>query len=328
MLKRAYIEITNECNLQCSFCPPTKREIQYMGEALFLNILNQLQGTTRYLYFHVKGEPLLHPNLIKYISLSHSLGFFVNITTNGTVIEANHNELLFAKGLRQVSFSLQSFENNPDKLHSYLIPIFNFAKEAIKRDILIELRLWNLHTSKTIENLFMPLTPIKSYEVTLQNMDIIEDKGISQNHDISQNKDTIQNKDIIQNKEILDYIQAAFELSDVIEEKILKEKGIKLKENLYLSQSTEFEWPSLKNPNYGTSGTCYGLRQQIAILVDGTVIPCCLDQEAVIKLGNVKTQPISEIMNSQRAINICEGFKQHKKVEVLCQHCGYSQRFT
>jgi len=64
MLKRAYIEITNECNLQCSFCPPTIRSIKYMDELLFLSILEQLKGITRYVYFHVKGEPFLHPNLI------------------------------------------------------------------------------------------------------------------------------------------------------------------------------------------------------------------------------------------------------------------------
>jgi len=301
MLKRAYIEITNECNLQCSFCPPTIRSIKYMDELLFLSILEQLKGITRYVYFHVKGEPFLHPNLIHYISLCHEQGFLVNITTNGTLIDVWQEQLLSVKGLRQISFSLQSFENDSEKLLTYLTPIFKFAKKAIEHNILIELRLWNLHTSMCLEK---------------------------EQEDIFQNQKLFHEQENLQNQDILTHIQLAFELIEVIEERIIKEKGIKLKEKLYLSQSTEFEWPSLKNPNYGTVGTCYGLRQQIAILVDGTVIPCCLDQEAVIKLGNVKTQPISEIMNSQRAINICEGFKQHKKVEVLCQHCGYSQRFT
>lgn len=283
MLKRAYIEITNVCNLSCSFCPESRRKLEFMEEELFLHVIGQLKGITKHLYFHVKGEPLLHPKLIKYIELSQQQGFYVNLTTNGTLIGKWHEAMLDQQGLRQVSFSLQSFEGDRAALEEYLSPIIEFTRKAILRKINVELRLWNLNTSKEIQTF---------------------------------------------NTDILERIQKEFEVKEPIVERVIPEKGIKLKEHLYLSQSTEFSWPNLESDFVGTTGTCYGLRQQVGILVDGTVIPCCLDQEAEIDLGNLRVNTMQEIMESDRVKIMVEGFKNHKISELLCQHCGYRVRFS
>ena len=84
--KKVYIEITNVCNLQCDFCPTTKRKSAFMKVDLFSKILDQIKGHTEYIYLHVKGEPLLHPELDKLLDISYEKGFKVNITTNGTLI--------------------------------------------------------------------------------------------------------------------------------------------------------------------------------------------------------------------------------------------------
>lgn len=282
MLKRVYIEITNQCNLSCSFCPPTLRRIEYMDESLFSVILDQLQGITKYIYFHIKGEPLLHPKLVVFIELCATKGFLVNITSNGTLIEAWESQLLGLLGLRQISFSLQSFEDDKEQLELYMNPIIHFANNAIKENIKIELRLWNLYTLK--------------------------EKGTLNQH-------------------ILKKIQQGFAIDGTIKEELILDKGIKLKENLYLSQSYEFKWPDLAGELVSACGTCYGLRQQLGILVDGTVVPCCLDHEAGINLGNVSKTTITDILNSQRVKTIVEGFQQRKIIEPLCQKCGYRQRF-
>lgn len=283
LLKRAYIEITNVCNLSCSFCPESRRRLEFMEEALFLHVLEQLKGITKYLYFHVKGEPLLHPKLLRYIELSYQHGFSVNLTTNGTLIEKWHNEMLVQQGLRQLSFSLQSFEGDSRALEAYMKPILHFSKGAIQKGINIELRLWNLNTSKEIETF---------------------------------------------NTDILEMIQKEFEIGEPIVERIIPEKGIKLKEHLYLSQSGEFTWPSLEADFVGTKGTCYGLRQQIGILVDGTVIPCCLDQEGDMDLGNIIYKDLNLILESDRVKSMVEGFQKRNITETLCQHCGYRLRFS
>ena len=86
LFKKVYIEITNVCNLSCSFCPGTTRPPTYMDTDTFGLILSQLSEKTNSLYFHIMGEPLLHPKLGILLDMAHEAGFSVNITTNGTMI--------------------------------------------------------------------------------------------------------------------------------------------------------------------------------------------------------------------------------------------------
>lgn len=107
----------------------------------------------------------------------------------------------------------------------------------------------------------------------------------------------------------------------------LIEKGYKIKENLYIGLAQRFTWPSLNNPLTNKDVYCHGLKQQIAILVDGTVVPCCLDSKADIKLGNIYTSSLEDILNTQKAKDIISGFKNRKPSEELCKRCSYATRF-
>ena len=103
--------------------------------------------------------------------------------------------------------------------------------------------------------------------------------------------------------------------------------GIRIAHRTYLEYGDKFDWPDLAAPeNEGTS-FCYGLRDQIGVLCDGTVVPCCLDHEGDIPLGNLHHQTMEEILESPRARAIYEGFSQGKAAEELCRRCGYAQRF-
>jgi radical SAM protein with 4Fe4S-binding SPASM domain len=75
------------------------------------------------------------------------------------------------------------------------------------------------------------------------------------------------------------------------------------------------------------AGKCFGLRNQIAILVNGDVVPCCLDHEGDIKLGNIFYDDLDEIINKERCKSIINGFQSHKLVEPLCKRCGFRSRF-
>ena len=108
-----------------------------------------------------------------------------------------------------------------------------------------------------------------------------------------------------------------------IEEEILPGKGIRIAKRIYLNQDHEFKWPDLREEEDDGIGFCYGLRDQAAILVDGTVVPCCLDGEGVINLGNIENEGFSNIMESERVSNIYEGFSRREVVEELCRKCGY-----
>ena len=101
--------------------------------------------------------------------------------------------------------------------------------------------------------------------------------------------------------------------------------GWKLADYLYIENDNMFEWPDLQHATYGEEEVfCYALRNQIGVLVDGSVVPCCLDHNGDISLGNLFDQSLEQILVSPRAMDIYQGFTNHIAVEPLCQRCGYS----
>ena len=100
----------------------------------------------------------------------------------------------------------------------------------------------------------------------------------------------------------------------------------RLGERLYLEQAERFDWPDLAGAARETR-FCRALRDQAAVLVDGTVVPCCLDHEGDIPLGNLFDAPMEEILSSPRARALYEGFSRGKPSEALCRRCGFAERF-
>ena len=104
-------------------------------------------------------------------------------------------------------------------------------------------------------------------------------------------------------------------------------RGPRIGQRVYLEYGDKFDWPDLTAPDGGEGVFCHGLRDQLGILCDGSVVPCCLDHEGDITLGNLFTQTMEEILDSPRAKAIYEGFSQRKAAEELCRKCGYARRF-
>lgn len=284
-LKKAYIEITNKCNLSCDFCPGTTRTPGFMSIADFSSAIKRLKGYTEYLYLHVMGEPLLHPELSKLLEICNLYGFKVNITTNGLLIEKKSEDILGNQSVRQVNFSLHSQESIKDEafLRKYLEDVFAFTDSALaKENIYISFRLWNL-TSDAAEQY---------------------------------------------NTYVIQQLENHYSPDFSITEELGRQNRIKLLDRLYVNGAEVFHWPSLGAQDAGESGFCLGLRDQVAILVDGTVVPCCLDSNGVISLGNIFVQEFEHIFNSERAKALYEGFSKRRAEEELCRKCGYRHRFS
>lgn len=286
--KKCYIEITSVCNLACSFCPPTLRARQFVSPENFAKRLDEIKPHTKYIHLHVKGEPLLHPQIGTLLDIAHEKGFHVHITTNGTLIEKRKDQLMNKPAIRQMNFSLHSFDDNiglKDK-DTYMENIIRFVKDQVpKTNMYVSFRLWNL------------------------------------------SKDNKTNLEKQRNRELLAMIEEAFHLDYQIEERVERGGGIKVAERVYVNQDHLFEWPSLDAEEDDGRGFCYGLRTQVAILSNGTVVPCCLDGEGVINLGNIHEQSFSDIIESERARNIVDGFSRREAVEELCRKCGFRKRF-
>ena len=276
MLKKVYLEITNVCNLSCAFCPGTKREKHFLTEDEFDTLTDALQGRVPYLYFHLMGEPLLHPLLPRFLQITQDKGFRVILTTNGTLLARRADELLGAPALHKVNLSLQSFEaNKGGELDSYVNQCAGFAAAAAASGKLCELRLWNHGGWESL------------------------------------------------NEEILRLLEKQFPRPwDA------GGRSVKLAERVWLAEDDKFDWPDLSAQDRGERCFCYGLRDQIGVLCDGTVVPCCLDHDGEEPLGNLFDQSLDEVMSTQKAREIYQGFSQRKAVSPLCRRCGYARRFT
>lgn len=273
--QKIYLEISNLCNLTCQFCPGTSRKKHALTEDEFAALLPKLRPYSDYLYFHLMGEPLLHPLLKTFLDLAYAAGFQVILTTNGTLLKKQQTVLLDAPGLHKVNISLHAFEANDLAIpfSQYLQDCFAYGKAAEGKKITVY-RLWN-------------------------------QGGADQ-----------------KNGEILEAMEHFFP-------KPWQEsrRGVRIGEKVFWEYGDKFDWPDLQAPDGGQRVFCYGLRDQLGVLCDGTVVPCCLDHEGDIPLGNLFETDLEEILSAPRAMAIYQGFQNRKAAEELCRKCGYARRF-
>lgn len=273
--KKIYIEITNKCNLNCSFCSEIKKEKKEMSIEEFKIVLDKIKDYTDYIYLHIKGEPLTHSKLDEILSICDKNNIFVNITTNGTLLKERCTILLNHKCLRQINVSLHS-ENN---YKNYFDDVFSTCK-ILSKNIYISYRLWTLKDNKLDE---------KSTEIV---------NKIITNYNLSKN-----------------YVK-----------KLEKENNVKIDTNTFVNKNNLFIWPE-ESLNLNIDGKCYGLIDQLGILVDGTIVPCCLDSNGVIKLGNIFEDTLDSVLNTIFVQKIIEGFKNNKSICKLCKNCNFRERF-
>ncbi|SFV62896.1 Radical SAM [hydrothermal vent metagenome] len=284
---RIYIEITNVCGLSCSFCPTKSLPNHAMDLIFFESIILQAKDYSKEIACHVVGDPLTQSNLGEYLDIIHKYGLKAMLTTSGYFLKKHSYKTLFHPCVKQINISLNSFNKNDTSLtfEQYISPILALCHEKLrqKKDIFINLRIWNLDENMSEEAF---------------------------------------------NQILFSRINHAFD-SALSLEQIYKErpKSIRLAFKILVHFDTYFEWPSLKNEVYG-EGTCQGLSSHIAILASGKVVPCCLDCDGIIELGDLHDESLKSIVTNERSTAMRGGFKEGKAVEELCQKCSYKDRFN
>lgn len=269
---KIYVEITNICNLNCSFCSKDNLKKKEMSLQEFDTILFKIRHYTDTIYLHIKGEPLLHSRLDEILDITKKFKIKVRITTNGTLLKEKLNILQKYDNIRQINISLHS-EN--DKVN-YFEDVFE-ASNILAKKIPIVYRIWLLDN---------------------YSLDILSTK-------------------------IVDKIISSYNLDNSFKENVLNNKNIKITDNIYLDKDNKFNWPDNIENNNEETGTCLGTRSHIGILVDGTVVPCCLDSKGLLKLGNVFTDDLKDIFKSKKFLDIHNGFLNNKLTNNLCKNCGF-----
>lgn len=274
--KKIYIEITNRCNLNCSFCGKNKRDFRDMSLSEFELVINKIKRYTDYIYLHVKGEPLLYDNLDSLLSICDNTNIKVNITTNGVFLKEKLSILMNHFCIRQINISLHS-ENNKK---SYFLDVFSSGK-VLSTKMFISYRIWDL----------------KDYKLNKKST------------------------------EIVDKIIEFYNLSPVIVDKLYNDKNIKIASNTFVNKENIFTWPDVDN-DILVDGFCYGLKTHIAILSNGDIVPCCLDANGEIKLGNIFNDSLDDVLNSDTYRTLLRSFENNKALHPLCKSCNFKNRFN
>ncbi len=298
MLNSIYIEITDSCNLNCGFCPcgklPTATKARtFMDSALFERCIQQATLHAENVYFHILGEPTLHPGFVHYLKALEATPLKLNLTTNGTTIARVGSHLLQSEALRQVNFSTHAYgELENGRASSYLQDVLDFCQMALaaRPDLYINLRLWNAGDIPDAErqkewNRILLAQVAQTFSM---------DNGTTPN----------------------------------LEHFCSRHKSFPVKGRLYLHQDSRFEWPGEGASRVtDAKGTCHALESHVGILHDGRVVACCLDYQGKITLGRIQEQDLDEILKSPLALNMREGFEKHELRHPLCQKCSFCRRF-
>lgn len=290
---KVYLEITNACNLACSFCGLTSRPRAFMAEKDFSLILERLEGFTKTLYFHLMGEPLLHPELPRFLDLAGERGFRVNLTTNGTLFPERAQSLSGKSALARINLSLQSLEQFPEgerleRQERLLRTVRDFLpiQRECREDFLVSFRLWTRNDGDFSDPLLAAL---------------------------------------------LGHFLPLAEPRAAAAQILSGRNGFTLAPGVGLHAADSFEWPRISPgtaQDPAPEGFCRGLRDQLGLLVDGTAVPCCLDRNGDIPLGNILEEELREILSTPRAKALYEGFSARKALEPLCRGCSYRSRFS
>lgn len=293
-MKNAYVEITNICNLSCDFCPGHNRKRRHMSASEFEIIAKKLDGKVENLFLHLMGEPLLHPELGKITQIADKMDVNLKITTNGTLLPLALPILKDSARLHTVSISLHSFGGNEvrdvgeQKKEKYIRDCFGGASELAKSGKFVVFRLWNL-----------------------------EENGTSAMADL--------------NESVLSLAKDFFPPQN--EEWVKTHRGMRIATHVFIEWGERFTWPEigeggeLKQYEDEIGGeSCHALLTQFGILSDGTVVPCCLDRNGDIPLGNIFTNEIEEILSSRRAKAMKEAMEHHRFIEPLCATCGFKRK--
>lgn len=274
--KKIYIEITNRCNLNCSFCGKNKRDYRDMSLLEFELVINKIKKYTDYIYLHVKGEPLLYSNLDSLLSICDNTNIKVNITTNGVFLKEKLSVLINHFCIRQINISLHS-ENNKK---NYFLDVFSSGK-ILSTKMFISYRIWDL----------------KEYKLNKKSTEIVN--------------------------KIIEF----YNLSPVIVDKLYNDKNIKIASNTFVNKENIFTWPDVDN-DILVDGFCYGLKTHIAILSNGDIVPCCLDANGEIKLGNIFEDTLDVVLNGDTYKSLLKSFEDNKSLHPLCKSCNFKNRFN
>lgn len=299
---KIYIELSDICNLQCSFCTPKKALRGIMPLDLFTQIIKQIKNKTKLLSLHVLGDPLCINNLREYLLVTQKYHLKLDIVSSGIYLEQKHFDMLCQDNIHQISFSLDSF--------------------------------FDTNNQKTIATLHArnkSITKTQYFDRIFALYEYLQAKSCK----------TYLNLRLFGNYDYR-YILECF--PEFIQQD--SKRRIRLARNFFLRFHKKFAWIPPKYSNIAQPQAlstnkalqsfshtpmqentitpyCLGSIRQLGILANGVVVPCCIDAQGIMQLGDLRTQKLQDILQSEVFLN----FQKHQRLAInltpMCQKCSF-----
>lgn len=205
---------------------------------------------------------------------------------------------------------------------------YNLKVNITTNGTLIKQQLEILKNSKSIRQINISLHSFTQNEMLNKQylQDIFESVEQLENVIISYrlwNLKNIDKNDV--NNDIIKSIEEYYNIKG-LKQQLIENEFLKIKEKIFINQDIEFTWPDLNKEKIIEKGRCLALKEQIAILVDGTVVPCCLDNNGDIPLGNILEESMEEILAKSQSKKIKKNFENSVITCKLCNTCGFLKR--
>ena len=299
------VELTSNCNFNCSFCPSNSmiRKKAMMPRELWEKILHELgeKKMTHTVFFHLLGEPLLRKDVFDAIRLANSLDLSVSLYTNGGLLdESRSSKLLDVLKRGRVVLSLQDI--SPE----------SFDKRSHRK----------LAWQKYIERLqnFMHLAETHENPVPVQVHCMVDIQGLGWNLSLILREQQRVQAVYDQWRQALDMKRshkinvfnptASYPLGKYCSFFI---KHARNWDNQLIGDQVEVV------PR--DRGHCALVTDTFAVLSDGTCTYCCTDYEGNLNLGNAHEQSLENIYYGEKATNIRKAEKHGKFIEKQCMVC-------
>lgn len=306
-VKKIYIELSDICHLSCNFCPATKGKRGIMSVEDFGYCLEDALRFSRRIALHILGDPCALPNLNLYLEVARnkSKSPQIELVTSGAFFAKHSLDMLLSPPIYQLSISLEAgvdnFAHSSDKRFSVYLDSLTkvFDTHIANPRVFLNLRIQDKRTLQDRDMLQIItrfLAPFVDFGFW--------DRSASRNGINSGNAKKL-------------FIEGKIE-------ELLDAKGrIRLWKNALLVVKNSFVWAGFAPKNERKNHKCYALREQVGILSNGAVVPCCMDAQGEINLGNIFTTPLKQILSSKQAQNIIAGFEIGEVRENLCKTCGF-----
>lgn len=317
--KIIYLELTNACNFTCDYCPIDQqiRKKMIMPTDFARRVIDQIteNNLSKFLTFHLMGEPFLHKDLCQLVGYAEAQGLKVRLLTNGSLLKRKLNQELFEKRLTRLEISFRTPIDSSFKLRlrrgslifeEYIHLVKDLIEEKIQKkartEICIKLFIQSYAAALKLGNPYKHLTSRES-NMEIARLFQTHTLNMARKYGLSTEKwEKVHIR--IRNGEYPIFPGINIGFSRIQDFWVRKQRG-----------ERKECYPAF------VGGCSAGFRDDFGILANGDVTTCCLDYDEKNVIGNLQNQSLMEVLESAEAKRIQRSFRWFIPPTQFCREC-------